>query len=229
MKKQFGEPDDKVFDDDVGVDELTNLPAAAFHRHIDEIVLATGKGHAKTVKTAIVCPPTIYGTGRGPVSGRGRQVYEMASLMLNEHYCPRIGRGLAMWNHVHVFDLSDAIVLLVQAALDAERADDAEIWGPKGYFLTESGEHAWGPLAERMAKEVEKQGFGGQGMPVRELTFDEAVKSPAGFEAASWGMNSRATAIRAKKTLGWHPQQPSLFDEIPSIVASEANRLGLKN
>lgn len=226
MKKTFGEPDEKVFDDFDGVDELVNLPAAAFHRNVDEIVLKAGTEHADRVKTAIICPPTIYGQGRGPVSGRGRQVYELTSFILKEKYCPRIGKGLSRWNHVHVYDLSGAISLLVEAALDPSRKDDSQIWGPHGYFLTEHGEHTWGKLAEQIGQEVRKQGLVDGEMPSKEWSMDEAVKSPAGFEAASWGMNSRAKAIRARKVLGWQPQQHGLVEEIPTIVKSESARLG---
>ncbi|KAI8186738.1 hypothetical protein K4K56_005317 [Colletotrichum sp. SAR 10_98] len=228
VKKTYGEHDDKVFDDYDGVDEIVNLPAAAFHRNVDEIVLNTGIKHADSVKTAIVCPPTIYGEGRGPVSGRGRQVYELATFVLKEGYSPRIGKGLARWNNVHVHDLSVVFELLVEAALDPSRKDDKEIWGAHGYFFTENGEHVWGDLATLVGKEAHKQGFIKGGEPeVRGLSYDEAVKSSAGFEAASWGLNSRAAAIRAKKVLGWKPQEKSLQDEVPTIVKSEATRLKL--
>ncbi|KAH6867527.1 hypothetical protein B0T10DRAFT_597232 [Thelonectria olida] len=228
VKKTFGEYDDKVFNDLEGVDELVNLPAAAFHRNVDEIVLNTGTKHADSVKTALVCPPTIYGKGRGPVSGRGRQVYELTSFILKEKYCPRIGKGLAQWNNVHVYDLSRVFGLLVDAALDPSRNNDGEIWGAHGYFFTENGEHTWGDLSIEIGQEAHKQGLiKGPAPELRDWSVDEAVNSSAGFEAASWGMNSRGKAERAKKFLGWKPQERSLSAEAPDIVRSEAARAGL--
>ncbi|KAF3797967.1 hypothetical protein GCG54_00003866 [Colletotrichum gloeosporioides] len=228
VKKTFGEPDDKVFNDFDGVDELVNLPDAAFHRNVDKIVLETGKRYPESVKTAIICPPTIYGKGKGPVSGRGRQVYELTSFIIKEQYCPRIGRGLARWNHIHVHDLSSCICLLAKAALDPARSpdNDLQIWGSQGYFLTENGEHTWGDLAVRIGREVCKQGLVDKDLETREWSMDEAIKSPAGFEAASWGLNSQAKALRARKVLGWQPAERGLEDEIPTIVQSEAVRLG---
>ncbi|KAL2828071.1 hypothetical protein BJY01DRAFT_255505 [Aspergillus pseudoustus] len=189
VKKEFGEPDDEVFNDLEGIDELVNLPAAAFHRNVDEIVLDTGIKHTKSVKTAIIAPPTIYGPGRGPGSDRGRQVYELAAFVLGKQYCPRIGKGLSGWNNVHVHDLSRVFELL-------------------GYYFTENGEHAWGDLSLAVGEEAHKQGYINMGAApeLRDWTIDEAVQSPAGFEAASWGMNSRGVAARAKKVLGWRPQ-----------------------
>jgi hypothetical protein len=60
-RQVYGEYDAKVYNDWEGVDELTHLPAHAFHRNIDQIVLDTGTKHAEKVKTALLCPPTIYG------------------------------------------------------------------------------------------------------------------------------------------------------------------------
>lgn len=61
----------------------------------------------------------------------------------------------------------------------------------------------------------------------QELPVSEA-KQIAGFEAVSWGLNSRGHAKRARKYLGWIPNGRSLKDEIPYIVDVEAERLGIK-
>lgn len=60
-KNEFGNHSDKVYDDWTGVEELLNLPDHAFHRNVDHLVLEAGTKHADVLKTALVCPPTIYG------------------------------------------------------------------------------------------------------------------------------------------------------------------------
>jgi hypothetical protein len=62
---------------------------------------------------------------------------------------------------------------------------------------------------------------------VKLMSTDQAKKE-AGFEALSWGLNSKGYAKRARKYLGWKPKGRSLKDEIPYIVDSEAELLGLK-
>lgn len=57
---QLGEWTEKQYNDWDGVNELTHLPDDAFHRNVDKIVLEAGQQDG--VNTAIVCPPTIYGT-----------------------------------------------------------------------------------------------------------------------------------------------------------------------
>lgn len=56
----LGKKTDKEYNDLTGVEELTSLPDEAFHRNVDKIVLETGAKNTDAVKTALVCPPTIY-------------------------------------------------------------------------------------------------------------------------------------------------------------------------
>jgi predicted ATP-grasp superfamily ATP-dependent carboligase len=61
-KNEFGNKSEKVYNDWEGVDELINLPDHhAFHRNVDQIILDAGTEYANVLKTALVCPPTIYG------------------------------------------------------------------------------------------------------------------------------------------------------------------------
>ena len=66
----YGVRAEKMFDGWDGMKEVTSLPDAAPHRNVDKIVLAAGTEKGARVKTAIVCPPTIYGPGCGPDNQR---------------------------------------------------------------------------------------------------------------------------------------------------------------
>lgn len=90
-------PSQTPYDDLDRVSELTSLPDTAWHRDIDKLVLSAG---SSAVKTAIVCPPTIYGPGRGPGNHRSRQVYELAKTTLQLGQAPLLGRGLTEWDWV---------------------------------------------------------------------------------------------------------------------------------
>ncbi|GME38239.1 NAD-dependent epimerase/dehydratase [Neofusicoccum parvum] len=221
---RYGEASDKVYDDLDKVEELTGLPDHAFHRDVDQVVLNAGTKTGESVKTAIICPPTIYGPGRGPVSGRSRQVYELARISLEHKKAPIIGAGKTYWNNVHVHDLSDLFVLLAEAAAAGD--NNPELWGEKGYFLAENGEHVWGELSKQVAVEATKAGYF-DAPDTFSLDKDEAFKL-ADFQALSWGMNSRGKARRARKFLGWSPKAPSLEKELPGIVKSEHELLQKK-
>lgn len=161
------------------------------------------------------------GQGRGPVSQRGRQVYELANVTLRLKKGPIIGAGRAIWNNVHVHDLSDVYVLLVEASI-AGRTDHG-LWGANAYYLTENGEHYWGELATITAEVAAKLGY----IPeAKAESIDlESAKKYAGFESLSWGLNSRGQAQRARHILGWKPSRPSIEEELPAIVQGEWQRI----
>lgn len=220
----YGEPPSQPpYDDLDNVTGLTSLPDTAFHRDVDKLVLSSG---SDAIKTAIVCPPTIYGPGRGPGNQRSRQVYNLVKATLEKGQAPQLGRGLTEWDNVHVHDLSALFVLLAEAAVANRPELDAKLWGKEGYFLAENGHHVWGEISKEVGQVAFSKGY----VKVKEtrvMGVDEA-KDAYGFEALSWGLNSRGFAKRARKYLGWKPEGKSLEEEIPDIVDSEARSLGLK-
>jgi len=55
---KLGERSEREYNDWTAVQDLAGLPSDAFHKNVDDVVLSAG---SDAVKTAILCPPTIYG------------------------------------------------------------------------------------------------------------------------------------------------------------------------
>jgi nucleoside-diphosphate-sugar epimerase len=220
----YGVTREKVYDDWDGIGEVTSLPDTAVHRNVDKVVLAANAASGGTVHSAIVCPPCIYGPGRGPDNKRSVQVYEMTRAALERHKGFVIEEGLNRWTESHVQDLSEIFLALVTAALSPDGGKAT--WDDKGYYFTESGSFAWGDIGQKIAKiALDKKLI--NSAEVDHLSKDEADKlTNAG--SYLWGTNSRCKAIRANKLFGWTPKQTSLSDLLPEIVEDEARKLGLK-
>ena len=116
-EESYGELQSKVYNDWEGVHDLTSLPDGAAHRHVDKIVLAASEVNPDKIKTAIVCPCTIYGEGRGPDNRRSIQVYKAAESFMQNGEAYMTGKGENMWNQIHVKDLSKLYALLGEAAV----------------------------------------------------------------------------------------------------------------
>lgn len=99
-----------------------------------------------------------------------------------------------------------------------------EIWGAKGYHLCENGEHVWADLARRISAIAAEKGYISPNPTEKQLDKDEAL-AVAGFEAVSWGWNSRGKAERLRKFLAWEPKERSIDDEAGRIVEAERSRL----
>lgn len=111
---------------------------------------------------------------------------------------------------------------LAEAAVDG---GGKATWGAEGYYLTENESFIWGDVSKTVAKEAHKQGL----IPSAEVisvTPDEAERLRGGGSVL-WGANSRCSAIRVRKLLGWSPKGESVEAEIPQLVTDEARSLGL--
>ncbi|KAK9788330.1 putative NAD(P)-binding domain-containing protein [Seiridium cardinale] len=196
------------------------LPDKCIHRPIDKLVLAANKTTSGSVKTLIVCPPTIYGQGRGPVNQNSMQVPWLIRDTLTQGYAPILPPGTAEWDHVHVSDLGAFFVLAVEAALDPVKRADPEIFGPHAYYFLESGAHVWSDIARSIALNAEEKGLlTDETKPhVREVTEKE-VGHP------SWEFHSHGIAARARQHLGWEPKGKSLVETIPETIDIEWEKL----
>ena len=226
----YGEASQTIYDDLDGVAKVTTLPDDAPHRNVDKIVLQAGTQDGDDrVKTAIVCPPTIYGRGRGPGNQRSHQVPELARAILERGYGVQVGAGKTLWGNVHVHDLSDLYLKLVENAAaggsTAEWEGKPALWGSEGYYFCENGEHEWGEVSRLLAKEAfERKWVGSE--EVRSLSKEEADACTT-WGSALWGANSRARAKRARVALKWEPKGASLEDEIGATLEVEARALGV--
>src|SRR5262249_28194925 len=130
----YGDSSAKVFDD---FDGIRDIP----HRKLDRILLSSTAMTKNHVKTAIVAPPCTYGVGRGACNRRSLQVPELARCTLQQGHGFTVESGQAIWSEVHVHDLSQLFVLLIEAA--AAKGGSAT-WGADGFYFAENGSFAWG-------------------------------------------------------------------------------------
>lgn len=219
----YGIKREKVYDDWDGIGEVTSLPDVAVHRNVDKIVLAASEASAGNIRSAIVCPPCIYGPGRGPDNQRSVQVYDMAKAILNRHKGFVIEEGTNIWTEVHVQDLSEVYLALATAALSPDGGKAT--WNNEGYYFAESGEFVWGDVGRNIAKiALEKKLINSADVDVLNKAEADKLRTAGSY---LWGTNSRCKAIRANKLLGWTPKQKSIAELLPEIVEDEAKKLGL--
>jgi nucleoside-diphosphate-sugar epimerase len=213
-KKNTGEDNPHQYNDWDGIGELTSLPDRALHRAVDKIILAAG---SDTLKVAIVCPPTIYGPGRGPDNQKSMQAYQAAAAMMKNKQGFVVGNGKNVWHEIHVQDLTDLYVLLTEAAVNGGAP---ATWNDQGYYLAENGQFVWAEILKAIASDAHKKGL----LPSAETTGIgiDHINDVLRRGAYMCGSTSRGTSLRAKKLLGWKPYRPSLMETVPGIVDVEA-------
>ncbi|KAE9377570.1 NAD(P)-binding protein [Stipitochalara longipes BDJ] len=219
----FGQQSDKIYHDTTDLVEITSFPVEGHvHRDVDIAILeAQKKLH---VPTAIVTPPQIHGVGKGPVKTRSIQIPTLIEATLKRGKGFQILEGQNIWDHVHVDDLSDAFILLVEEAL--KPSGGSAQWGDEGYYFAEAGEFKWGEISASISKIMVDQ----------ELIKTADIDKLSVAEAATlhpwapliWGGNARSRSDRFH-SLGWKPHGPSLLESLPLMIAEEVKTSGTQS
>ena len=160
---------------------------------VDRAVLASA---AQGVRSVVLCPCLIYGRGRGAHSD-SIQVPNLIRQAVRSGIPRYIGAGENIWSTVHIDDVAAAYLL----ALDGARAGS--------FYFIENGEASLKSIVESIARLL-----GGKRSP-ESWSIDEAI-AEWGAQAAwfSLGGNSRVSAEKARRMLGWKPVGAELFHEI---------------
>ena len=214
---------EQVYHDIKDVQSLVTLPEQADHRNVDIMVQGS---ISDAVRVAIVCPPTIYGRGAGAINQRSIQVPDMVRSTLRSGYAPIVGKGKTEWDNVHINDLGDVFVRLVDATQDPSKNSNPEIFGLNGYFFTNYSVHLWSDVAKMVAEEAHKQKLIAK--PETRVISQEEANNIEGFATPSYGLNSKSVGERAKKYLGWEAKDVPMKDTLAELVADEAKALGIK-
>jgi len=159
---------------------------------IQRTVLAAA---AQGVRSVVLCPTLIYGGGRG-ANPESIQVPNLIRQALKSGVPRYVGAGENVWSTVHIEDVCDAYLLALKAA-------------PAGsFFYLESGETSFRAIVESIGRLL-------GGKAAQGWSLDEAIAHWGPMAVwFSLGGNSRVTAEKARRMLGWQPKGPGLFDEI---------------
>jgi hypothetical protein len=218
----FGELREKEYNDWDGVGELISLPEDALHRSVDQVVLGASQNAPDRVKTAIVCPPTIYGPGRGPGNTRSIQIYDLVMVALKRKKGIQVGKGENIWHQIHIHDLSDLYLKIGEAAAVG---GGKATWNDEGYYFAENGPFVWGDIERAVSKAASDKGL--IPSPSPDILDGKQTAAEFPFGPFIWGTNSRGNAIRGRKLFNWDPHRPDALLLIPDIVDAEARALGL--
>jgi len=188
--KAAGNHSSKIYHEDTPFEPL---PEKIQRVAVQRAVLASA---AQGVRSVVLCPCLIYGQGRG-ANADSIQVPNLIRQAARSGVPRYIGAGENIWSTVHIDDVASAYLL----ALEAARAGS--------FYFIENGEASLKSIVESIARLL-----GGKRSP-ESWSIDDAI-AEWGPQSAwfSLGGNSRVSAEKARKMLGWSPAGADLFHEI---------------
>jgi len=208
---------------DADADQIETLSPTAFHRNVDNLILAADKeGY---LRSYIILPGTIYGIASGRLVDLGiqhkysLQVPYTIKGSLSRRQGGMVGPGLNVWPCVHIDDTADLYIILY----DSIKTDPSTGHGREGIYFCENGEYSMVQLATAISKAFVELGLGKDPEP-KSFTVEEC-KAAFGEMWPFFGTNSRARADRSR-SIGWKPTKTT--DDFvksikPEVVALTQN------
>jgi nucleoside-diphosphate-sugar epimerase len=178
-----------VFTEDTYFEPVPNRqPRVAINRYVRQA------GIDKGIRTVVICPSLIYGTGRGPQPDSD-QIPKLTALSKHIGAGVYFGKGLNRYSNVYIDDLLNLYLLTIEKAPSAS------------FFFAENGDASFKEIAESISRSL---GLGGKR---RSLDVADVIRQYG--EATGYGVasNSRVSAVNARR-LGWSAKGPSLAEAV---------------
>lgn len=176
------------------------IPSSAPHRHVDlEIFRGAATG---LIKTYLMVPPTVFGVGLGPLAERRMsiQIPRLVHRALIRRRAQFVGQGRNVWPNVHVADLAELYLILLDAAF-VDRAPE----GTRGLYYPATEHFEWNAVSGRIGELLAKRGL------LRDPTATTGLE-PGWF----WGSNVRLVPTNST-SLGWQPVRGGTAEMLADI------------
>ncbi|KAF2097818.1 NAD(P)-binding protein [Rhizodiscina lignyota] len=192
------------------IKEIYDLPPEAAHHTIDQWFMDADND---IVKTAIICPPDIYGEGTGIGNRATFLVPRYVEALLEHKEAFYLGEGNNIRAVTHIDDVVNLFILILEKAIEGGSGAD---WGREGFYFAVSDSVRWRDAAEAIAALGRKQGFLPRDAKAVSWTKDQVaalLPDAPGLVLYLWGSNSRGESARARK-IGWKPAGPSFWESL---------------
>ncbi|CAO2650088.1 Nn.00g013800.m01.CDS01 [Neocucurbitaria sp. VM-36] len=217
----LGKLNPKIWSDVNSLEKIKSLPDGALHRNTEKILHDTAKHYSDKVNITVMCPPDIYGKGKGLVKTHSAFVpmfvSEIQKLDGKVFY---YGDGSNTRSWVHIDDLMRVYLKVVEAAASGNKANFG--WNSEGYYFAGTQEHSHLDVAKATGEILQRHGVIADAKPVQVNLdqLDTMVNIP-GFERLArylFASNSRTRAERAGKLFSYRGEAPGLLESLEADI-----------
>ena len=167
------------------------IPRVDINRYVRQAAIEKG------IRTIVICPSMVYGTGRG-LQPESDQIPKLIAFSQKEGGGLYFGKGLNRYSNVYIDDLTQLYLLALEKA-------------PGGsFFFAENGHNSFKEIAGMISHYL---GFDGKTISIG---IEHLIKYHGESDRLGVASNSLVKAVNARR-LGWLPEGPSLSDYFETI------------
>ena len=192
-----GDADNRCWSDIADARTILSLPKERMHAEADQALVSYST--TKGVGTMLISPGQLWGRGKGIRKEASSAMYYAAVKRRGRAFV--IGDGSATWSWVSINDVADAVVFLMQQAMQSgSKGAAAERIGvnDEGYYFVQCQDLSMRERAEAVSKRL--------GLGEIESISAEAAAEIHPFGPIMWGCGARFRADKLSK-LGWRPKE----------------------
>lgn len=219
-KEYLGKLNPKIWSDVSDLEEIQHLPDNALHRNTEIILHETVRLYSDRINIAIMCPPDIYGKGKGLAKTHSAfvpmYVQEIQRLGGKVFY---YGGGSNTRSWVHIDDLMRLYLRVVEAAVSGNAE---QCFNKNGYHFAATQEHSQLDVARIVGRNLFEKGVVADPEPsqISLEELDAMLKIPGYKKLARYlfASNSRTRAERAEGLFGYKGEAPGLLESLENDV-----------
>ncbi|KAI6753830.1 hypothetical protein HG530_013006 [Fusarium avenaceum] len=180
---------------------ILNVPKDRIHAGADQAIVAHSA--AQGVGTMLISPGQLWGRGKGHLKKESNAAFYYGTVKSRGRAFV-IGEGTATWSWTSIGDLGDAVVFLMEQALQSgsERRGQVGV-NQDGYYFVRTGDLS---MMERAKAVSERLGLG----EVESVSVDTA-REVHPFGPIMWGCGERMRSDKLLE-LGWRPKETNWKD-----------------
>lgn len=214
----LGRLSEKVWSDvdAASLSEIRNLPDSALHRATEKILHQTVREQSERLNIAVMCPPDIYGRGKGLVQTQSALIPMFVNESKRLGHVFYYGEGSNTRSWVHIDDLMRLYLRVVEVAARNEQEEIKQYFGENGYHFASTQEHSHMTVARAVGKLLAERGLLTTPEPVQiDLRTLDGMANISHFPKLArylYASNSRTRAERAEKLWRYEGEAPGLME-----------------
>jgi nucleoside-diphosphate-sugar epimerase len=230
--ERLGTPSPKIWSDVSSLPEIRQIPTtaatAALHGNTEAILHDTVAKHADKINIAIMCPPDIYGKGKGLGKTHSAYVpfFVKAVLRLQDRRVFYYNQGTNLRGWVHIDDVMRLYLHVVETAASGKNSE--QYFNNNGYYFAATQEHSHIELAKAVGEVLYRHDVIESAAPIQLSLeqLDSTANHPAFPKLARYifASNGRTRPERAENLFGYKGEAPGLFECLEADVLDAVER-----
>lgn len=212
-EQHLGKLNPKIWSDITSLPEIRQLPTTALHRNTETILHNTVATHSDRINIAIMCPPDIYGRGKGLAKTQSALIpffIKAVKKTGGKIFYVNEGTNTRIWVHI------DDLIRLYLHVVEAAGSNSKSFFNENGYYFASTQEHSQLDVAKIVGDILHRHGVIQNPEPVQiGLEQLDSMANIPRFPKLTrylFASNSRTRARRAEEALGYTAKAAGLFE-----------------